>query len=323
VTVLVIGGAGYIGSHVVRRLREDGTAVVVVDDLSSGQADRTTGAPLIKLDVAASGATVELADIIADHRATSIIHFAAKKKPAESDANPLLYYRQNVGGLANILDAATKTGLRSIIFSSSAAVYGETATAMVDEDHPTQPVNPYGETKLVGEWMGRSVAAAHRLSFFALRYFNVAGAGWPDLGDPGSANLIPMVFDRLEAGLAPRIFGTDYETPDGTCVRDFVDVLDLAEAHIAALKSAESGTPGFEALNIGTGIGHSVREVIDVACRVANADPTNVEFAPRRPGDPASVVATCGRALERLGWQATQTLEDTVASAWSARRCCP
>ncbi len=196
-SVLVTGGAGYIGAHVVRLLQQQGTEVVVVDNLSTGQASRIGGAPLVELDIAGDGAEDVLVQTMKDYKVTSVIHFAAQKQVGESVARPMFYYQQNIGGMANVISAMEKSGARDLVFSSSAATYGMPPVAVVEEDVDMKPINPYGETKLIGEWMGRDAAKAWGLRFAGLRYFNVAGAGWDDLGDPAILNLIPMVLDRV------------------------------------------------------------------------------------------------------------------------------
>jgi UDP-glucose 4-epimerase len=204
------------------------------------------------------------------------------------------------------------------VFSSSAAVYGDTHEPLVREDSATEPVNPYGETKLVGEWLLRDCARTGALRAVALRYFNVAGSGWPELGDPAVLNLVTMVLERLSRGEAPRIFGSDYDTPDGTCVRDFVHVMDLAEAHVAALDHlARPDGPAFEAFNVGTGRGASVLEVVRQLVALTGADVEPVLEA-RRAGDPPSVVAQVERFDRTVGWRATRDLDEVLASAWDA-----
>jgi len=320
VTILVTGGAGYIGSHVVRLLEERGDGVVVVDDLSGGSPRRAGAAALVELDLAGPTAPEALATTMREHGVTEVVHFAAKKQVAESVARPTYYYRQNVGGLVNLLDAMHDAGVDRLVFSSSAAVYGDTREAQVDEDSPAVPVNPYGETKLVGEQLARAAAAAWGLRFVALRYFNVAGAGWPELADPGAANLVPLVMDRIDAGLRPLVFGDDYATPDGSCVRDYIHVLDLAEAHLAALRHvAVADRPaGHDVFNVGTGTGASVLEVVHAFTEVVGRE-IEPEVVGRRAGDPPRVVASTARATAELGWQARRGLDEIVRSAWEAR----
>ena len=314
--ILVAGGAGYIGAHVVRLLQERGDDVVVVDDLSTSKAERVGQSTLVELDVASAGAEEILERVMREREIEAVIHFAARKQVGESVARPLYYYQQNIGGMVNVLTAMERAGVKKMIFSSSAAVYGMPDVDLVTEDTPQQPINPYGETKLIGEHILKDCAKAWGLSFAALRYFNVAGAGWPDLGDPAILNLIPMVFDRLERGEAPRIFGDDYPTPDGTCVRDYVHVKDLAQAHIAAL-AALNGPGAQKIFNVGTGKGASVREVVDTIGRVTGLDATPV-IEGRRAGDPPRLIASPARIEAELGFVSTTGLDEIVESAWEA-----
>lgn len=318
-TVLVTGGAGYIGAHVVRLLRSAGRDVLVVDDLSAGSADRVQGVPLVRLDLADRSCVAALTDKCRQYAVTAVIHLAARKRADESVTRPLWYTTQNVGGLAHVLRAATTCGARHVIFSSSAAVYGAVAGSRVTEDDQLQPVNPYGRSKLVGELLLRDVVRSSDLRAVSLRYFNIAGAGWPELGDPGVTNLVTQTLDRLERGVQPEVFGTDYATPDGSCVRDYLHVLDLAQAHVAALDKLESGIPLREAYNVGTGRGTSVLEMLAVLGRVTGRD-TTPRVGPRRAGDPAAVVAGIERIRDDLGWVAQQQVSDLAASAWQAWR---
>ena len=216
-SILVCGGAGYIGAHVVRLLRQRGDRVVVVDDLSTSKAARVGDTPLVRLDVATDEARSTLSTLMMDEDVTAVIHFSARKQVGESVKRPAWYYAQNIGGMANVLAAMEDAGVDQMIFSSSAAVYGMPTAEVVTEDMAGHPINPYGETKLIGEWMMADCERAWDLKWIGLRYFNVAGAGWPDLADPAIMNLIPMVLDRLERGESAKIFGADYDTPDGTC----------------------------------------------------------------------------------------------------------
>lgn len=321
-TILVTGGAGYIGAHVVRLLHERGDEVVVVDDLSTGARSRVGDATVIELDVASAGAQEVLAAALREHEVDAVIHFAARKQVGESVERPTYYYQQNVGGLTNVLAAMEEVGVHKLVFSSSAATYGMPSVSVVEEKLHAEPINPYGETKLVGEWLGRAASRAWGLKFVALRYFNVAGAGWDDLGDPAVLNLVPMVLDRLERGEQPRLFGDDYPTPDGTCIRDYIHVLDLAKAHIAALQYLTHDTQPFDVFNVGTGTGASVREVLDglAAASGLTIDPI---IEPRRAGDPPQLVGSPERINEVLGWRAEADLEEILGSAWSAWQAGP
>ena len=283
-SILVAGGAGYIGAHVVRLLLERGDRVIVVDDLSYGTPDRVEGAELVQLDVASGEAVDVLTDVMEQRGVTAVIHFAARKQVGESVARPGWYYQQNVGGLANMLLAMERARVEQMIFSSSASVY----------DIDCRPINPYGETKLIGEWMMADCERAWGLRWAGLRYFNVAGSGWDDLGDMATLNLIPMVLDRLSRGQAPKIFGTDYPTPDGTCIRDYIHVRDLAVAHIAALDYlAGGGTMAEHVFNVGTGRG------------------------------PPQLIGDAERIGRVLGWKADHDLDDIVTSAFTSWQADP
>ncbi|MGO1921276.1 MAG: UDP-glucose 4-epimerase GalE [Microbacterium sp.] len=317
-TVLVTGGAGYIGSHVVRLLAARGDDVVIVDDMSNGIASRIEGFPLEQVDLAASDAEERLDAVMRKHAVDSVIHFAAKKQVAESVQHPVWYYRQNVGGLANLLSAMERADVRTIVFSSSAAVYGMPDVNLVAEDTLCQPINPYGQTKLIGEWMIDNAMTGSGLSAVKLRYFNVAGAGWPDLADQAVMNLIPIVLDHIEAGRRPVVFGDDYLTPDGTCIRDYVHVKDLAEAHIAALDYLAAGDVKETVFNVGTGVGASVTEVIEVIARGLNNDIDPI-IGERRAGDPPRLVADVSRSAAELTWKSDYGLDQIIGSAIRAR----
>jgi UDP-glucose 4-epimerase len=310
---LVTGGAGYIGAHVVKALRDRDEAVVVIDDLSTGDASRVGDAELVTgsvLDGDLVRSTIEKYDV------AGIVHIAAKKQVGESMANPLFYYRENVGGLLTLLEAATATGVASLVFSSSASTYGMPDVDLVTEDTPGQPMSPYGETKVIGEWMSRAVGSATGLRVVSLRYFNVAGAASPALGDPGVFNLIPMAMRSLTAGEAPKIFGADYPTPDGTCIRDYVHVADIADAHVVAMHYLRDGGAS-ATYNIGRGVGSSVREVLTEVATATGID-TEPVVVERRPGDPARCVASVERIKRELGWTARYDLAEITTSAWVA-----
>jgi len=315
--VLVTGGAGFIGSHVVRLLRERGDEVVVVDDLVSGDPDRVSGVPLINLDLAHTDSPDALETIMRGYGVRSVIHFAARKHVGESVDRPAWYYQQNVGSLANVLLAMERARVSEIVFSSSAAVYGSSEGSSLRENTPTKPINPYGETKLVGEWLVAAAVKSAGLRASSLRYFNVAGAGWPELGDTAVLNLVPMVFERIDQGLPPLIFGEDYATPDGTCIRDYIHVLDLAEAHLATLDSLSRGSARHDIYNVGTGKGSSVREMVAMILTESGSCLVP-EIQPRRAGDPAVVVADAQSIADSVGWVAKLDLADIVASAWKS-----
>ncbi|CBG72583.1 UDP-glucose 4-epimerase GalE [Streptomyces sp. LBUM 1478] len=313
-TWLITGGAGYIGAHVVRAMLDAGEETVVYDDLSTGVAERVPDG--VPLEIGSTLDAERLARVVRDRRVTGVVHLAAKKQVGESVELPLHYYRENVEGLRTLLSAVTDAGVGSFVFSSSAAVYGMPDVDLVTEETPCVPMSPYGETKLAGEWLVRATGRATGLSTASLRYFNVAGAASPGLADTGVLNLVPMVFEKLSEGAPPRIFGTDYPTPDGTCVRDYIHVVDLAEAHVAAARRLREA-PGTDlTLNIGRGDGVSVREMIDrITALTGHAVPPVA--VGRRPGDPARVVASAGRIAAELGWKARYGVDDMIASAWA------
>ncbi|MET8687017.1 UDP-glucose 4-epimerase GalE [Streptomyces sp. NPDC004732] len=320
-TWLITGGAGYIGAHVARVMAGAGEDVVVLDDVSSGVPQRLPAdMPLVK------GSSLDgdlLRRVFAQHDVTGVVHLAARKQVGESVEQPLRYYRENLGGLTTLLEAVADAGIKRFVFSSSAAVYGNPPDAdLVGEDTPCAPVSPYGETKLAGEWLVRAAGRAHGIGTVCLRYFNVAGAAAPELADTGVFNVIPMVFDRLRQDESPRIFGDTHPTPDGTCVRDYVHVSDLAEAHLAAARRLTEDTKGAEGaagdltVNIGRGQGVSVRELITVIGEVSgDTRPALVE--PARAGDSPRAVADARLAAAELGWTARRGVREMVESAWA------
>lgn len=316
-TWLVTGGAGFIGSHVVRALLADGARVVVLDDLSTGDKSRVPDG--VPLEIGSVRDRAVLDRVLAEHQITGVVHIAAKKQVGESVEKPLWYYEENVGGLRTLLTAMVEAGVRRLVFSSSAAVYGSPDVPLITEDTPCEPQSPYGETKLIGEWLIRDVAAAHPLAYANLRYFNVAGAASPELGDPTALNIVPMVFERIEAGLPPRIFGDDYDTADGTTIRDYIHVSDIASAHVAAARRLEQDEHAALTLNIGRGEGVSVRELVDRILEHTGSDLVP-EIAPRRPGDGARSIASADRIKAELGWSARYDIADMVASAWAGWR---
>ncbi|MGC9537203.1 UDP-glucose 4-epimerase GalE [Streptomyces sp. UG1] len=317
-TWLITGGAGYIGAHVARAMTGAGERVAVLDDLSAGHPARLPSeVPLVE------GSSLDgelLKRVFAEHAVTGVVHLAARKQVGESVAQPTRYYRENVGGLGTLLEAVAEAGIERFVFSSSAAVYGSADVDLITEDTACAPVNPYGETKLAGEWLVRAAGRAYGISTVCLRYFNVAGAAAPELADTGVFNIVPMVFDRLTRDEAPRIFGDDYPTPDGTCIRDYIHVADLAEAHLAAARRlTEAGASGDLTVNIGRGEGVSVRELITVIGEVTgDRRPAVVEA--RRPGDAPRAVASAALAAERLDWTARRSVPEMVESAWRGWR---
>jgi len=320
-TWLVTGGAGYIGAHVVRALGEAGYGAVVVDDLSSGHRD------FVPSDVAlVEGSILDrrlVERTLDEHAVIGVIHVAGFKYAGVSVQQPLHTYEQNVDGTRALLAAMQNRGVDRIVFSSSAAVYGTPDVEQVTEDTPKSPESPYGESKLIGEWLLRDQAIATAsldapLSHTSLRYFNVVGSGDPAVRDTSPHNLFPLVFDALAEGRTPRINGDDYPTPDGTCVRDYIHVSDVALAHVAAAQRLDAGQPLEPAYNLGSGTGVSVAEIMAAAARVTGI-PFEPEIAPRRAGDPARIVASGTLAARDLDWRMRHSLDDMVASAWAAR----
>jgi UDP-glucose 4-epimerase len=318
--ILVCGGAGYIGSHMVRHLRANGHEAVVFDNLSTGHRQAVGEASLVEGDLLDPAA---LATLFAAHRFDAVMHFCARSLVGESVQQPYAYYRNNVAGTLNLLQAMQAAGVERLVFSSTAAVFGNPQADLIDEDHPTAPINPYGASKLMVERMLADAATAYGLRSVALRYFNAAGADpagtLGESHDP-ETHLIPNVLRAaLGTGSSLKVFGDDYATRDGTCVRDYVHVNDLASAHLAAL-AFMGAHEGAHVFNLGNGQGFSVLEVIEAARRVTGAD-IGFEVAPRRLGDPPVLVAASNRAREVLGWIPEFTdIGDIIATAWTWHR---
>ena len=311
--ILVVGGAGYIGSHAARALRRHGYEAILYDNLSTGHRVLATGFDLVVGDIGDQDrlrAAMEHAD--------AIMHFAALTFVGESVQNPRKYFHNNVEGALALLNTALDAGKRTVVFSSSCAVYGTPARVPIREDLPREPINPYGVTKLFFEHALEAYRQAYGLRYASLRYFNAAGADESaeigELHDP-ETHLIPLALAAATpAGAELAVYGNDYPTPDGTCVRDYIHVNDLAEAHVIALRQLLEGGDSM-ALNLGTGQGHSVLEVI-AAVEAATGSKVKHRIAPRRPGDPPVLVADAGRAERQLGWKATRGLPEIVGSAW-------
>jgi UDP-arabinose 4-epimerase len=316
--ILVTGGAGYIGSHTVKALKAAGFSPVIFDNFSTGFQSFTRGTPTFEGDLCTP---TDLARVFNEFSIDAVLHFAGRALVGESVVRPELYYETNFVGGLNLLNAMRERAVRHIIFSSTCATYGVPQRVPIDEDHPQNPINPYGETKLAFERAMQWFHVAYGLEYLALRYFNAAGAD--EAGEFGEdhdpeTHLIPLAL-QAAAGQRPdvQIFGTDYPTRDGTCLRDYIHVADLARAHVAGLKRLMEGQLQSQGINLGTGSGYSVREVLDMVRRVTKKD-FKVRETGRRPGDPPELIAAAGRARERLGWSATDSdMETIVASAWT------
>jgi len=319
---LVTGGAGYIGAHVVRALSSAGMTPVVIDDLSSGHASFVPEGVALVEGTILDGPLVT--SVLREHGVDGVIHVAGFKYAGVSVQRPLHTYAQNVEGTRILLESMEEAGVANIVFSSSAAVYGTPDVPLVTEDLPKRPASPYGESKLICEWLLRdqgiaTADSAHPLRHTSLRYFNVVGSGDPTVYDTSPHNLFPLVFEALLAGRTPHINGEDYDTPDGTNVRDYVHVADIAAAHVVAAQRLAAGDPIEPAYNLGSGDGLSVRQIMDAMARVTGIAFTP-EIAARRPGDPDRIVATGELAARDLDWRNRYTVDEMVRTGWEARR---
>jgi UDP-glucose 4-epimerase len=320
--VLVTGGAGYIGSHVVKELIRRGYSPVVYDNLQTGHSEAVLNAPLILGDLADSQ---KLNEIFRSYPIQSVMHFAADCLVGESVTDPLKYFNNNVKNSLQLLEIMNEHNVNKIVFSSSAAVYGEPEEVPIPEEHPCRPTNPYGETKFIFERVLQAFQSSGKIKFVSLRYFNAAGADPEgDLGEDHATetHLIPLVLQSVLTGKTVSIFGLDYDTSDGTCVRDYIHVTDLAEAHILALRRL-ANEEGSGVYNLGNGSGYSVREVVATAERVTGQRIQSAA-APRRSGDPARLVASSDRIRRELGWAPRfPGLETIIRTAWDWHRSHP
>lgn len=320
--VLVTGGAGYIGSHICRVLKESGDEPIAFDNLSQGPIPAQSGCTFVKGDIRDLATVI---DVLQTERVEGIIHLAALSVASRAEEDPGAYTSTNVTGMMVLLQAASQLGIKLIVFSSTAAVYAPSSVAALDESSPTLPVGFYGRTKLFGEWLLEAHARDSDLRYVIFRYFNAAGAH-PDgtIGEVHSpeTHLIPRVLRAVQAGETVEVFGTDYPTPDGTCIRDYVHVLDLAEAHVQALRYLQRGGGSLVA-NLGTGVGLSVLEIITAIERVTGR-PVRTRRVPRRPSDPPRLVATFSRAQDVFGWKpGLSDIETILATAWAWHRLHP
>ena len=314
--LLIPGGAGYIGSHMVRHALREGHDVTILDDFSTGHRWATADCEVLEVNLLDRE---RLNQLLQGRTFDGVIHFAAKSLVGESMTKPDMYFRNNVVGTMNLVDAMLQTGCQNLVFSSTAAIFGNPQTAKISEEHPKNPINPYGRSKLMVEQMLESLCNAYDLNACCLRYFNAAGAdlagGIGEAHDP-ETHLIPNVLRSLLGdGHLLKVFGNDYATHDGTCVRDYVHVNDLAQAHLLGLEFLEK-EGGFKVFNLGNGSGYSVLDIVNVSSQVAGCE-VAYEVAPRRIGDPTTLVADCSKAVHELGWAPEfGSLSDIISSAW-------
>lgn len=311
--VLVIGGAGYIGAHICQSLVDNGYSVRIFDDFSNGLHRRIDGkfSDLVEASVLDRSALISAMDGI-----DSVIHLAAKKAVEESVSNPLKYYEHNVGGTLNILAAMAVKKVKKIVFSSTAAVYAPSKKSAIDETDLLAPLSPYGATKVMAEELMKSVGAAEGFSTISLRYFNVVGSTKVEFADNSKDNLVPKVFAAIKRGKSPEIYGSDYPTKDGTCIRDYIHVADLADSHLSAIKRVESSIV-HEVYNVGSGKGYSVKEMIDQISSSMNKELTP-KLCPRRAGDIPQLIAAISKIERELGWKPKRSLKEMIDSAWQA-----
>jgi len=311
--VLVTGGAGYIGAHVSELLQENGYSVRIFDDFSNGLERRVKNfKDILNGDITDREAVLKSMDGM-----DAVIHLAAKKAVGESVSNPLKYYTNNVGGTMNLLAAMSLKNVNKIVFSSSAAVYSPSEKDAIEESDPTDPLSPYGATKLLSEQLISKVGQAEGFSTISLRYFNVVGSKKVEFGDNSRDNLVPKVFAAFKEGKSPEIYGADYPTKDGTCIRDYIHVQDLAEAHLVALKQLDTKVDGV--YNVGSGTGYSVKEIFD-QLEESMAVKLNPVISARRPGDSPKLIASIKKIEKDLGWRPKATLKEMIDSAWAAEK---
>jgi UDP-glucose 4-epimerase len=313
--VLVTGGAGYIGAHVAAELLNEGYSVRIYDDFSNGLHRRVDGKfrDIVEGDIQDREKLIQ-----AMQGVDAVIHLAAKKAVEESVKNPLKYYENNVGGTLNLLAGMSVKDVKQIVFSSSAAVYSPNDKDAIEESDPTVPLSPYGATKLLSEELMSSVGGAEKIAHVSLRYFNVVGSALPEFGDNSRDNLVPKVFLALKNNKRPEIYGTDYPTPDGTCIRDYIHVHDLAKAHVAALKKTQLGYVS-AVYNVGSGNGYSVREMMNQISSTLGRDINPLE-SPARAGDSPKLIASTKKIENELGWKPTSTLKEMIDSSWEAEK---
>jgi len=311
--ILVVGGAGYIGAHVAYLLQENGYGVRIYDDFSNGLKTRIEGkfSDVVIGDVLDRQTLISVCEGI-----DAVIHLAAKKAVGESVDDPLKYYENNVGGTLNLLGAMSLKGVKKIVFSSTAAVYAPSEKLSITESDLTEPLSPYGQTKLLSEKLISAVAKAENLSAISLRYFNVVGALRDEFADNSKDNLVPKVFAALKAGKNPEIYGSDYPTKDGSCIRDYIHISDLAKAHLVALEKVFS-TKVDEVYNVGSGTGYSVTEMINQIAE-SIGKPITPTLSSRRPGDTAQLIASIAKIERDLGWKPERSLKEMIDSAWQA-----